>query len=80
MSRGDSIRQTASMARCVSVVVTPTDHIIFNQSAQACGAVWKTVNDGGPTLLRDRFHKHVPLAISIAVAGLYWSLTSLTAG
>jgi hypothetical protein len=31
---GDSIRQTASMARCVSVAVTATDHIIFASSAQ----------------------------------------------
>ena len=29
MSRADSIRQTASIARCVSVAVTATDHIIF---------------------------------------------------
>ena len=30
MSLGDSILQTASMARCVSVAVTATDHIIFS--------------------------------------------------
>jgi hypothetical protein len=34
MSLGDSILQTASIARCVSAEVTPTDHIIFNPSAQ----------------------------------------------
>src|SRR5229473_5267934 len=34
MSLGDSILQTASMAPCVSVVVTPTDHITFTPSAQ----------------------------------------------
>ena len=34
MSFGDSIRQTASMARWVSVAVTATDHIIFDPLAQ----------------------------------------------
>ena len=29
MSLGDSMRQTASMARWVSVAVTATDHTIF---------------------------------------------------
>src|SRR6202163_2663051 len=40
MSLGDSILQTASMAECVSVAVTATDHIIFNPRAQGalpCG-------------------------------------------
>jgi len=31
----DSILQTASMARCVSVAVTATHHIIFNRPVQA---------------------------------------------
>ena len=31
---GDSIRQTASIARCTSVAATATDHIIFNPTAQ----------------------------------------------
>src|SRR5712664_2327195 len=35
MSRADSIFQTASIARCVSVAVTATHHTIFNTSAQA---------------------------------------------
>src|SRR5437667_1138492 len=34
MSLADSILQTASMARCVSVTVTATHHTIFNPSAQ----------------------------------------------
>ena len=34
MSLADSILQTASIARCVSVAVTATDHTIFNPSAQ----------------------------------------------
>src|SRR5438034_5839479 len=34
MSLGDSIRQTASMARWVSVAVTATDHTIFDLLAQ----------------------------------------------
>src|ERR1700722_10489306 len=34
MSLGDSILQTASMVRCMSVAVTTTDHIIFNPAAQ----------------------------------------------
>jgi hypothetical protein len=34
MSLGDSILQTASIARCVSVVVTATDHTIFSPSVQ----------------------------------------------
>ena len=33
MSLGDSILQTASIARCVSVA-TATDHTIFDPSAQ----------------------------------------------
>src|SRR6202165_4324369 len=35
MSLGDSILQTASIARCVSVAGIATDHIIFNPSAEA---------------------------------------------
>src|SRR6267154_120189 len=35
MSLGDSILQTASMARCVSVAVTATDHSMFIVPAQA---------------------------------------------
>ncbi len=35
MSLGDSILQTASIARCVSVAVTACDHTIFNPSVQA---------------------------------------------
>src|SRR5258707_7708741 len=35
MSLGDSILQTASIARCVSVAVTTTDHTIFTLSLQA---------------------------------------------
>jgi len=35
MILGDSILQTASIARCVSVAITATDHIIFNPEAQA---------------------------------------------
>ena len=35
MSLGDSILQTASIVRCISVAVTATDHTIFNGSAQA---------------------------------------------
>src|SRR5213594_452957 len=38
MSRGDSIRQTASMVRYVSVAVTATDHTIFNRPVQDRGA------------------------------------------
>ncbi|MFZ0738869.1 MAG: hypothetical protein WA755_18490 [Candidatus Acidiferrales bacterium] len=34
MSLGDSIRQTASIARCVSVAVTATNHIIFDSPVQ----------------------------------------------
>jgi hypothetical protein len=34
ISFGDSIRQTASMARCISVAATATNHIIFNPTAQ----------------------------------------------
>src|SRR5262245_57550805 len=34
MRRGDSMRQTASIARCVSVAVTATDHSIFKPRAQ----------------------------------------------
>jgi len=34
MSLGDSILQTASIARCVSVAATATDHTIFDPSAQ----------------------------------------------
>jgi hypothetical protein len=34
MILADSIRQTASMARCVSVAVTATDHIIFDLRLQ----------------------------------------------
>ena len=29
MGRADSVRQTASIARCVSVAVTATDHTII---------------------------------------------------
>jgi hypothetical protein len=36
MTRPDSIRQTASMARCVSVAVAATYHTIFNPLVQAC--------------------------------------------
>jgi hypothetical protein len=35
MILADSILQTASMARCVSVAVTATNHIIFNALVQA---------------------------------------------
>jgi hypothetical protein len=35
MIRGDSIRQTASIARCISVALTANDHITFDPSAQA---------------------------------------------
>ena len=35
MIRGDSIRQTASIARCISVAFTANDHITFDPSAQA---------------------------------------------
>jgi hypothetical protein len=35
MSRADSIRQTASMARWVSVAVTATDHTISVPGVQA---------------------------------------------
>src|SRR6266487_1927960 len=54
MSLGDSILQTASMARCVSVAVTATDHIIFNppvQEAQAPGLLRTEV--GGVVHLAD---------------------------
>src|SRR4030088_2196746 len=34
MSLGDSILQTASIARCVSVAVTATDHTIFKAPVQ----------------------------------------------
>ena len=37
MSLGDSIRQTASIARCVSVPVTAIDQTIFNRAAQGAG-------------------------------------------
>src|SRR2546421_8557700 len=37
MSLADSIRQTASIARCVSVAVTPTDHIIFQSPSASRG-------------------------------------------
>jgi len=35
MIRGDSIRQTASIARCISVALTANDHITFDPPAQA---------------------------------------------
>jgi hypothetical protein len=35
MILADSIRQTASIARCVLVAVTATDHTIFTPQAQA---------------------------------------------
>ena len=35
MILGDSIRQTASIARCISVALTANDHITFDPSAQA---------------------------------------------
>lgn len=35
MILADSIRQTASIARCVGVVVTATHHTIFKSLAQA---------------------------------------------
>src|SRR5229473_1356206 len=38
ISLGDSILQTASIVRCVSVAVTATDHIIFNPPAQEAAA------------------------------------------
>src|SRR5260370_3747441 len=38
MSLADSILQTASIARWVSVAVTATDHTIFNPSVQRPGA------------------------------------------
>lgn len=34
ITRADSILHTASMARCVSVAVTATDHTMFRPSAQ----------------------------------------------
>ncbi len=37
MILADSILQTASIARCVSVAVTATDHITFAPSVQADG-------------------------------------------
>jgi hypothetical protein len=37
MSRADSILQTASIARWVSVAATATDHTIFNPSPQDGG-------------------------------------------
>jgi hypothetical protein len=35
MIRGDSIRQTASITRCISVALTADDHITFDPPAQA---------------------------------------------
>ena len=34
MTLGDSMRQTASIARCVSVAVTATDHTIVSAQVQ----------------------------------------------
>jgi len=55
MSLGDSILQTASIARCVSVAVTANDHTIFNPSLQAEVRQQETTveshpskNEGGP--------------------------------
>jgi hypothetical protein len=41
MSRADSIRQTASIARCVSGAVTAADHTIFTASVESRGAARK---------------------------------------
>src|SRR5258705_2231201 len=38
MSRADSILQTASIARCASIAVTPTDHNIFYSASATRGA------------------------------------------
>src|SRR3979409_65491 len=40
ISRGDSILQTASMAECVSVAVTATDHITFNPPVEGAAGRW----------------------------------------
>jgi hypothetical protein len=40
---GDSIRQTVSIARCVSAAVTATDHIIFVSPAQVEARWLKTL-------------------------------------
>jgi hypothetical protein len=58
MSRADSIRQTASMARWVSVV-TATDHTIVTPPAQGSAAA------DGLLLLRQ-----LPLPLAMLVDGL----------
>src|SRR5579859_7318998 len=51
ITRADSIFQTASMTRCVSVVVTITDHIMFNGRVQDALDV---ILSGGEAGARDR--------------------------
>src|ERR1700732_319369 len=69
MSLGDSILQTASMARCVSVAVTASDQNIFDPQVQDRGA-----KDGGPWQIYEklllRLVREVPRFIHLANFGL----------
>src|ERR1700682_6557104 len=67
MSRGDSILQTASIARCVSVAVTATDHIMFNPSSASRRTPRLLVNGFLLRLLALRLLEHLAnLGLTIA--------------